>query len=118
MNTLTSLFAATALQLGLLGATHAAPGNAPQIAPQIAPISVGSHVSLGPLKHIKAGLLEVAYAEVGPADGPVVILLHGWPSSYLEWSKVIDPLVNNVDKPFHVVAPDLPHRHQGPGIPA
>ncbi|MFW3895611.1 alpha/beta fold hydrolase [Pseudomonas bharatica] len=79
MNTLTSFFAATALQLGLLGATHAAPGNAPQIAPQIAPISVGSHVSLGPLKHIKAGLLDVAYAEVGPADGPVVILLHGWP---------------------------------------
>ena len=33
----------------------------------------------GPLKHVNAGLLNVAYAEVGPADGPVVILLHGWP---------------------------------------
>lgn len=30
-------------------------------------------------KHVKAGVLEVAYAETGPADGPVVILLHGWP---------------------------------------
>ena len=30
----------------------------------------------GPLKHVHAGVLDVAYAEMGPADGPVVILLH------------------------------------------
>ena len=35
--------------------------------------------SFGPLKQIDAGVLNVAYAEVGPADGPPVILLHGWP---------------------------------------
>jgi pimeloyl-ACP methyl ester carboxylesterase len=28
---------------------------------------------------VNAGLLDVGYADVGPADGPVVILLHGWP---------------------------------------
>ena len=33
----------------------------------------------GPLKRIEAGVLSVAYAELGPADGPPVILLHGWP---------------------------------------
>ena len=38
-----------------------------------------TNVSFGPLKHIDAGLLNVAYAEGGPADGPPVILLHGWP---------------------------------------
>src|SRR5690554_3665727 len=32
-----------------------------------------------PLKRIAAGMLEVAYAEMGPADGPTVLLLHGWP---------------------------------------
>lgn len=31
------------------------------------------------LKQIDAGILNVGYAEEGPAAGPVVILLHGWP---------------------------------------
>jgi pimeloyl-ACP methyl ester carboxylesterase len=31
------------------------------------------------LKRVDAGLLSVGYAEQGPADGPTVILLHGWP---------------------------------------
>jgi pimeloyl-ACP methyl ester carboxylesterase len=35
--------------------------------------------SFGPLKQIDAGLLNVGYAEAGPADGRPVILLHGWP---------------------------------------
>jgi len=39
----------------------------------------GSHTSFGPLKQIEAGLLNVGYAEAGPAEGPPVLLLHGWP---------------------------------------
>ncbi len=43
--------------------------------------SVGneSKNSFGPLKQIDAGVLNVGYAESGPADGRPVLLLHGWP---------------------------------------
>ena len=39
----------------------------------------GTNTSFGALKQIDAGLLNVGYAEVGKSDGPVVMLLHGWP---------------------------------------
>jgi pimeloyl-ACP methyl ester carboxylesterase len=39
----------------------------------------GTNTSFAQLKHIDAGLLNVGYAEAGPADGAPVILLHGWP---------------------------------------
>jgi pimeloyl-ACP methyl ester carboxylesterase len=32
-----------------------------------------------PLRHVDAGVLNIAYYEEGPADGPVVMLLHGFP---------------------------------------
>jgi pimeloyl-ACP methyl ester carboxylesterase len=35
--------------------------------------------SFGPPKRVNAGVLSIAYAEAGPADGPPVLLLHGWP---------------------------------------
>jgi pimeloyl-ACP methyl ester carboxylesterase len=35
--------------------------------------------SFGSLKQISAGALSVGYAELGPGDGPMAILLHGWP---------------------------------------
>jgi pimeloyl-ACP methyl ester carboxylesterase len=38
-----------------------------------------SQTSFGPLKQVDAGVLSVGYAEAGPAGGPPVILLHGWP---------------------------------------
>ncbi|WP_166361775.1 alpha/beta fold hydrolase [Pseudomonas akapageensis] len=42
-------------------------------------VKAGTSTSFDQLKHIDAGVLNVAYAESGPADGRAVILLHGWP---------------------------------------
>ncbi|KAI1424135.1 alpha/beta-hydrolase [Xylaria sp. FL1777] len=44
-------------------------------------------------------------------DAIPLLLLHGWPSTHLEWSKVIGPLrspINSSTQAFHIVAPDLP----------
>src|ERR1700724_1082330 len=44
--------------------------------PQIRP---GTNTSFGSLKRVNAGVLSIAYAEAGPADGSTVLLLHRWP---------------------------------------
>ena len=44
-----------------------------------APRSLASNASFGTIKQIDAGVLNVGYAEAGPSNGPVAILLHGWP---------------------------------------
>ncbi|MGO4716256.1 alpha/beta fold hydrolase [Bradyrhizobium sp. 2TAF24] len=58
------------------GAAGAQPAAKSAPLPAVKP---GSQTSFGPLKQIDAGLLNVGYAELGPADGPVVLCLHGWP---------------------------------------
>jgi pimeloyl-ACP methyl ester carboxylesterase len=64
-------------QLGLIGSANAQTGQARRT--QLPAIKPGKNTSFGPLKQINAGALNVGYAEAGPADGPAVILLHGWP---------------------------------------
>jgi len=41
--------------------------------------AVPSSSSFSPLRQIDAGVLNVGYVDTGPAEGPVVVLLHGWP---------------------------------------
>lgn len=54
------------------------------------------------LKTVDAGLLNVTYAEEGPADGPPVILLHGWPYDIHSYVDVV-PLLTA--KGFRVLVP-------------
>ena len=69
----------------------------------------GSHTSFAPLKQIDAGLLNVGYAEAGPADGEPVILLHGWPYDIYSFVDVA-PLLASAG--YHVIVPYL--RGYGP----
>ncbi|GAA4339151.1 alpha/beta hydrolase [Variovorax defluvii] len=62
-----------------IGAMAAQFGTAAAWAQDAAPTSAAPLRRLAPLKNIHAGVLDVEYAELGPADGDPVILLHGWP---------------------------------------
>jgi len=47
---------------------------------------------------------ELFYREAGPSDAPVVLLLHGFPSSSRMWQPLIDRLADR----YRMVAPDYP----------
>jgi pimeloyl-ACP methyl ester carboxylesterase len=64
----------------------------------------GINTSFGSLRQIDAGVLNVGYAEAGPANGRLVILLHGWPydiHSYLD----VAPLLASAG--YRVIVPYL-----------
>jgi pimeloyl-ACP methyl ester carboxylesterase len=44
------------------------------------------------VKTVRTSVLEIAYQQAGPADGPPVILLHGWPSDVHDYDAVVPKL--------------------------
>ena len=51
-----------------------------------------SSQKLEPLRHVDAGVLDIAYYEAGPADGPVAVLSHGFPydiHSYVDVAPIV-----------------------------
>jgi pimeloyl-ACP methyl ester carboxylesterase len=72
--------------------------------PAIPPIRPGTNTSFGTIKQINAGALNVGYAEAGPADGPAVMLLHGWPYDIHSFVDVT-PLLASAG--YHVIVPYL-----------
>ena len=66
-----------AAQFAPIGAANAQPGNNQQ--PALPKIKPRANASFASLKQIEAGVLNVGYAEAGPADFLAVLLLHGWP---------------------------------------
>jgi pimeloyl-ACP methyl ester carboxylesterase len=48
--------------------------------------------------------VEIFYREAGPSDGPVIVLLHGFPTSSYMFRNLIPTLADR----YHVIAPDYP----------
>ena len=76
-----------------------------RVAPAIAnPTASPKNTSFASLKQIHAGLLNVGYAEAGPANGPAVILLQGWPYDIYSYVDVA-PLLASAG--YRVIVPFL-----------
>lgn len=86
--------AIAALEFGATSSAHAQASAGANI------VSPGN--SFSTIKQLNAGVLNVGYAEMGPSDGPVVFLLHGWPydiHSYVD----VAPLL--ATKGYRVIVP-------------
>jgi pimeloyl-ACP methyl ester carboxylesterase len=94
--------AIAATQFGVLNSANAQ--SAKTNSANVPAIKPGTDTSFASLKQIDAGLLSVGYAEAGPANGPAVILLHGWPydiHSYVD----VAPLLASAG--YRVIVPYL-----------
>ena len=63
-----------------------------------------ARTSFAALKQIKAGVLDIGYAEAGPVDGPVVLLVHGWPYDIYSYVDVVPILA---DAGYRIIVPYL-----------
>jgi pimeloyl-ACP methyl ester carboxylesterase len=98
----TAAMTLAAAQCGIVRSAEAQSRNAePAAVPKIKP---GTNTSFTSLKQIDAGLLNVGYAEAGPIDGPVAILLHGWPYDIYSYVDVA-PLLASAG--YRVIVPYL-----------
>jgi pimeloyl-ACP methyl ester carboxylesterase len=98
----TAALSIAAAQFGMIGSAYAQPGKTKSA--QLPVIKPGTNTSFASLKQIDAGVLNVGYAEAGPADGPVVVLLHGWPYDIHSFVDVA-PLLASAG--FRVIVPYL-----------
>jgi pimeloyl-ACP methyl ester carboxylesterase len=92
-----AVLTAAAAELAGIGYAHAQSRT-------ISPIKPGTNTSFSSLKQIDAGVLNVGYAEAGPANGPPVMLLHGWPYDIYSFVDVT-PLLASAG--YRVIVPYL-----------
>ncbi|CEG10162.1 haloalkane dehalogenase [Afipia felis] len=93
----TGAAALTAAGFGLLQPARAQSASASR-----AIASPNNAATLAPIRQIKAGVLDIGYYEAGPANGPVVLLLHGWPYDIHSFIEVA-PLLTA--KGYRVIVP-------------
>src|SRR5271168_1300893 len=95
-----------AAELVTISSAVAQPGkkNDKNMIPALPGTNGSSGTTFGPLKQVDAGLLNVGYAEAGPANGPAVVLLHGWPYDIYSFVDVA-PLLASAG--YRVIVPYL-----------
>jgi pimeloyl-ACP methyl ester carboxylesterase len=67
-------------------------------------MATAGRVPVTKIRRLKADGVSVFYREAGPKDAPVVLLLHGFPTSSFQYRELIPRLADR----YRVIAPDLP----------
>ncbi|WP_454851050.1 alpha/beta fold hydrolase [Rhizobium binxianense] len=94
--------AVAAVEFGMTGRAGAQSMQAP--AAQLPALKAGTNTSFAPLKQVRTDMLDIGYAEAGPSDGSVVLLLHGWPYDIYSFVDVV-PLLASAG--YRVIVPYL-----------
>lgn len=81
------------------GSTALAAAAVPASASVPQPVIPVTHI-----RRVQADGASVFYREAGPADAPVILLLHGFPTSSFQYRELIPRLADK----YRVIAPDLP----------
>ncbi len=96
-----ALKSATAILL--VGSVFAGTISAPSVKAEDIPVACpGKNQTLH--KSIRIKGLNIFYREAGPKDAPVILLLHGFPTS----SKMFAEMMDDLSDEFHLIAPDYP----------
>ncbi|NOW97856.1 alpha/beta fold hydrolase [Mucilaginibacter sp. SG564] len=98
----TAAITIAATQLGIFSPAKAQPENTNSTGK--APFKPSANKAFDNVKQIKAGVLNMGYVEVGPANGKVVVLLHGWPYDINSFVDVAPLLVS---AGYRVIIPHL-----------
>jgi pimeloyl-ACP methyl ester carboxylesterase len=88
-------------QFGMLATAHAQTAIA---APNVTTTANQGLATFKAIRQIDAGVLNIGYVDEGPANGPVVILLHGWPYDIHSYIDVV-PMLTKVG--YRVIVPHL-----------
>ncbi len=70
----------------------------------LAQVEAQSSIPRTSIHRVEADGVKVFYREAGPKDAPVVLLLHGFPTSSFQYRELIPRLSDR----YRVIAPDLP----------
>ena len=97
-----------AASMAVLIASHGAPaqtlGGVDPAAPAAMPAVPHGDSSATHYRTVRIDDLDLFYREAGPANAPVILLLHGFPASSFMYRDLIAQLADR----FHLVAPDYP----------
>jgi pimeloyl-ACP methyl ester carboxylesterase len=92
------------VRVAAAAAVTLAAGTGPTQANSAQPAASRQVMPMGPLKQIDAGVLSIGYVEMGPANGPAVLLFHGWPYDINAFAEVA-PLL--AARGYRVIVPHL-----------